>query len=203
MKSRLDVTILVLIIFACLGAGTSQIFFATATGEIPTEPGVSRVGFDIDNTLVFSDMAFDEVRKTTDLEAYTDEWWEAVNRFSNERLCPPKKLATAILREYQRRHVTIYAITARKSFGGETLKQYVSSKFGIPEDHIFFEPESKTDRLKELKLDVFYGDSDTDIKFSMEAGVKGIRVLRHPYSTYWKHYEPGKYGEIVLQNSAE
>ncbi len=111
----------------------------------------------------------------------------------------------------------MYAITARPDIAGDALRGYIESELGIASDHVFFEPDldqpgnpaGKTDRMAQLALDVFYGDSDSDITDSQKVvggHVRGIRVLRSPKSSNRKDgrlnkYHPGYYGETIVTGS--
>jgi len=201
MKSRIAISILVMVVIAALVACPCAKKSSCGACKVPIICSAQIVGFDIDGTLLHSDPAFNETRRISTNTPYSQVWWGEVNMQSNRKFCKPKRMMTSILREYQKRNVEIYAITARHPPQGDYLKAYVSKTFDIPVENIFFEPDSKTAKIKDLKLDVFYGDSDTDIKYALEAGIPGIRVLRHPFSTYWKHYDPGKYGEEILRGS--
>ena len=57
--------------------------------------------------------------------------------------------------------------------------------------------------LKALHVDVFFGDSNSDIKAALDAGAYPVRVQRSTASSYTYSYTPGKYGELVLANTAD
>ena len=79
---------------------------------------------------------------------------------------------------------------------------FLSEQLGFPvvkDRNLFFEPKEYVDefryttkhrRIKALGLDIFYGDSDTDIVAAMKAGVHPVRVVRHQSSIdqYGKNY---------------
>jgi acid phosphatase (class B) len=163
--------------------------------------GVKRVGFDIDDTLLFSTPAFQKGYES-DARPYSKAFWKVVNA-SDRGNSIPKKKVRRVVKEYLKKGVKVYAITARKPHGGAKLKKFIHEVFGIPEENIYFEPVSKVKRILDLKLDAFYGDSDSDMEAALAAGIKAIRVERSAKSSYKKKYHPGKYGEPVLDNSAE
>jgi len=96
---------------------------------------------------------------------------------------------------------------------------------GIAREDLYFEPDldqpgnpaGKTDRIESLNLDVFYGDSDSDITDTLKAfvdsktGVRSkkvepVRFLRSPKSSNRKSgelnkYHPGYFGEPILSES--
>ena len=80
---------------------------------------------------------------------------------------------------------------------------------GIPAENVFFEPNGKVERIRALRLDVFYGDSDSDITDAQAAGVRGIRFQRSPRSSYRNSdgtlakYHPGEHGETVIPDSED
>ncbi|MCD6413979.1 MAG: HAD family hydrolase [Elusimicrobia bacterium] len=165
--------------------------------EIPT---VKKVGFDVDDTLLFSTPAFE--RGFSQAEPYTDKFWEIVNT-SDKEVSKVKEKTLKILKAHQARGQEIYIVTARNPEGGEALKKFLNEKFGVPENHIFFEPHGKAQTLKKLGIDVFYGDSDSDITAAKEAGAIPIRIERSPQSSYKGKYHPGEYGEFVIPESAK
>jgi acid phosphatase (class B) len=193
------------------------------------------VGFDIDDTLLFSTPTFSRAFATGGTPAPTDVvFWTQANRC--DAGCPaetltlpdgstkqlpasvPSGVKTRIRDQvafHQARGAEVYAITARPDIGGDALRAYIERELGIASDHVFFEPDldqpgnpaGKTDRMKQLGLDVFYGDSDSDITDSRKTpGVRAIRALRSPKSSNRSggrlaKYHPGYYGEPILAGS--
>ncbi len=168
-------------------------------------PNIERAGFDIDDTLLFSTPAFDVGQASS--HAYDSEpFWTLVN--GSDRGNSRVKLSTRqIVERYQARGIPIYAITARSGFGGDGLKSFISDELGIPANHVFFEPDGKADRIRSLRLDVYFGDSDSDIEDAMDAEAKPVRIQRSPKSSYrnkdgsLRKYQPGRYGEAVVADS--
>ena len=88
----------------------------------------------------------------------------------------------------------MYFITARSGENGDALAKYLSIVFGfkIRKDiDLFFMPKdllngrkytSKHRKMNELELDLYYGDSDTDIIAALKAGIHPVRVVRHQKS---------------------
>ncbi|HON55983.1 MAG TPA: HAD family acid phosphatase [bacterium] len=172
-----------------------------------TQQKILRVGFDVDDTLLFSTPAFNKAREKYAFGA--DGFWSYLNSLDAEYSIV-KKSVEKILLEHKKNGTEIYVITARPADNGEKLKEFLSGYFGIPKSNIYFEPTSKIEKIKELKLDIFYGDSDTDIKDAMAAGVKGVRILRSEQSSYrdektgkLKNYNPGIYNEEIIPNSED
>ncbi len=158
-----------------------------------------KVGFDVDDTLLFSTPAFQKGFES-DTKPFSDEFWTVVNT-SDRGNSVVKKKTLSILEKQRADGAEIYAITARKSNGGEVLKSYLNDIFSIPKSNVYFETEGKADRLRQLEIDIYYGDSDSDITAAMEAGIKAYRIERSTASSYQKKYNPGKYGEEIIENS--
>ncbi|MBP7652406.1 hypothetical protein KA977_03220 [Candidatus Dependentiae bacterium] len=168
--------------------------------------GKLRVGFDVDDTLLFSTPAFDNAKIKYQWD--TDEFWREVNSLDS-KVSIVKKKVMEIIKFHKSQNCEIFVITARPGIGGDNLKKFISEKFGIPEENTYFEPASKIERIKKLKLDIFYGDSDTDISDAEKGGAEGIRIQRSEKSSYkdssgnLAKYNPGKFKEKIIENSAE
>jgi len=162
------------------------------------DPSVKRVGLDIDDTLLFSSPAFD--KGFAEAQAYTDEFWTIVNA-SDEELSLIKPKTIEIINAHKEKGHEIFLITARNEAGGEVLKKYMASLLDIPEGNIYFAPSGKTELLKKLQIDAFYGDSDSDIQCAQEAGAIPVRIMRSPDSGYKSKYNPGSLGEFIVPDS--
>jgi acid phosphatase (class B) len=164
---------------------------------------IEEVGFDLDDTLVFSTPGFErayKMAKKKDFKPFSEEFWSIVNN-SDASLSCIKTSVVDILEKHQKQGREIYVVTAREPHNTEPAREFVHNQFDIPKDHLFFEPNGKTERLKKLEVDIYYGDSDSDISDAQKANIKAIRIQRNPKSDYQKKYHPGKYGEKILQNS--
>lgn len=157
------------------------------------------VGFDVDDTLLFSTPAFKKGFQS-DTRPFSPEFWEVVNK-SDRGNSIVKKKTQKILIEYQQKGDEIFVITARHPDGGESLKEFLNETFNILKENIYFETSGKTLRMRQLKLDIFYGDADSDITAAQDANVKAYRIQRSTASSYQKKYNPGKYGEEVIPDS--
>jgi acid phosphatase class B len=177
-------------------------FILPGCGTSTDQPAsdVQVVGFDLDDTLVFSTPAFEQGFDRAE-EPFSEEFWSIVNSSDTQHSCTKPEVAEKV-RKHRKKGHKIYVITARESVNGEALRRFVESEFGIPRDHVYFEPDDKTERLKTLGIDIYYGDSDSDITDSQEADVKPIRIQRNPESNYDKKYTPGTFDEKVLENTA-
>jgi len=166
-----------------------------------------RVGFDIDDTLLFSTPAFTQAAKLHKFGI--DEFWAAVNSLDPE-LSIIKKKTFEIVKQHISAGDEIFVITARPPKNIEPSVKFIARSFNIPESNIYFEPKTKIDKIKELKLNIFYGDSDTDISDAQSAGCKAVRILRSPKSSYrdektgeLKNYKPGLFNEEIIKDSEE
>ncbi|MEW6556132.1 MAG: HAD family acid phosphatase [Elusimicrobiota bacterium] len=180
----------------------SYLLFAAFTG-CATAPKVQQsinVGFDCDDTLLFSTPAF-EIANKSEYSEYSDEWWAIVNK-SDEGNSIVKKVTEKILNEHKQKCDEIFVITSREDFEGDILRDFLNKTFGIKKQNIYFE-HKKANKIKELNISIFYGDSDSDITAAQEAGAKGIRILRSPKSSYKGKYHPGQLGEEIIPNSEE
>ena len=158
-----------------------------------------KVGFDLDDTLVFSTPAFNKGFGSSHT-AFSRRFWRLVNR-SDDGNSRVKETARAILENHRKNGAAVYIITARPPDGAEALYGYLKKTFEISKDQVFFEPNGKTKRIKALGLDIFYGDSDSDISAAIKAGATGIRIRRSPASWHKKKYHPGKFNEQVIESS--
>ncbi|MBN2406926.1 MAG: hypothetical protein JXJ19_04460 [Elusimicrobia bacterium] len=158
-----------------------------------------RVGFDLDDTLLFSTPAF-SMGFGSGSAPYSSGFWKVVNS-SDRGNSKVKKKTFRILKDHQAAGADVFIITSRDSAGGEELKAFIEETFGIPGSAVFFEPDGKDGRMRKLKLDIYYGDSDTDMNDSVIAGVKPYRILRSTASSYKKKYNPGRYSEEIIKDS--
>ncbi|MFC2061412.1 HAD family acid phosphatase [Elusimicrobiota bacterium] len=159
-----------------------------------------RAGFDVDDTLLYSSPAFQKGFESSE-HPFSPGFWEVVNN-SDHGNSVIKKKASQILKDHQAEGFEIFVITARHPQGGEGLKEFLNSELDILIENIFFETEGKAERMIELELDMFYGDSDSDITAAQEAGVIPYRIQRSTTSSYKRNYNPGRYGEKVIEGSA-
>jgi acid phosphatase (class B) len=177
---------------------------APETAPEPTPepaPEPVAVGFDFDDTLVFSSPAFKEGFAGKP-KPYSKGFWEIVNA-SDEGRSVVKKKTLEILEKHRARGDSIYVITARKPYGGDKVKAYIQKTFAIPPGNVFFETRGKERRIRALGLSIFYGDSDSDIKAAQKAGIIGVRILRSPNSSYKGKNNPGRFNEEIVPGSQE
>jgi len=170
------------------------------------------VGFDIDDTVLFSSPGFWRGKKTwsPDSEAYlkNPEFWEKINNGWDE-FSIPKEVARSLIAMHVKRGDSIYFVTGRSQTKTETVSKTLQDDFMIPAasmNPVIFAGDkegqnTKTQWLEQKNIKVFYGDSDNDITAAHDAGARGIRVLRASNSTYRPLPMAGKFGEEVIVNS--
>jgi len=158
-----------------------------------------KVGFDIDDTLLFSSPNFDNALNSS-VEPYSKEFWEMVNK-NDRKYSKIKPTVKKIVDKHLKNGDEVYIITARKPYGGSHLKRYISKTFGVPKKNIFFEPESKSERITNLGLKIYYGDSDDDMRDALKSGARPVRILRAKESSYKKNYNVGNYDEEIVEDS--
>ena len=170
------------------------------------------VGFDIDDTVLFSSPGFWRGQRTysPDSQDYlkNPEFWEKMNN-GWDAFSIPKEVARSLIAMHVKRGDSIYFVTGRSQPKTETVSKTLQDDFLIPGANmnpvIFAGDEpgqnTKTQWLKEKNIRVFYGDSDNDITAAREVGARGIRVLRASNSTYRPLPQAGAFNEEVIVNS--
>ena len=170
------------------------------------------VGFDIDDTVLFSSPGFWRGKETysPDSEDYLHNpaFWEKMNNGWDE-FSIPKEVARALLAMHVKRGDRIYFITGRSQTQTETVSKTLQNDFSIPAANmnpVIFAGDkagqnTKTQWLQDKQIKLFYGDSDNDITAAQETGARAIRVLRASNSTYKPLPQAGMFGEEVIANS--
>jgi acid phosphatase (class B) len=170
------------------------------------------VGFDIDDTVLFSSPGFWRGKKmySPDSEAYlkNPEFWEKMNNGWDE-FSIPKEVARSLIAMHVKRGDSIFFVTGRSQTKTETVSKTLQDDFLIPAANmnpVIFAGDkpgqnTKTQWLEQKNIKVFYGDSDNDITAARDVGARGIRVLRASNSTYRPLPMAGSFGEEVIVNS--
>jgi acid phosphatase class B len=155
--------------------------------------GQLRVGFDYDDTLVYSTPAFQKAFKAG-VQPFSPRFWEVVNNsYELERIKP---LPYALAWIFRIAGFKVTVITARPAYGGDSLKKewrFVSTDFVFAGGSA-----NKHKTLRQGNYVLFFGDSDSDITQGRKARVLTLRVKRSPKSSYKEDYHPGALREIVL-----
>ena len=170
------------------------------------------VGFDIDDTVLFSSPGFWRGQKTFSpgSEDYlkNPQFWEKMNNGWDE-FSMPKEVARQLIAMHVKRGDSIWFVTGRSQTKTETVSKTLQDDFLIPAANmnpVIFAGDkpgqnTKTQWLQTKQIKVFYGDSDNDITAAREAGARGIRVLRAANSSYKPLPMAGALGEEVIVNS--
>ncbi|MFB2865440.1 acid phosphatase AphA [Aeromonas sp. MdU4] len=170
------------------------------------------VGFDIDDTLLFSSPGFYRGRMeySPKDQSYlkNPEFWEKMNNGWDE-FSIPKEVGKALIAMHLKRGDHIYFVTGRPVTKTETVTKTLQKTMNIPDaqlNPVIFADDhpgqnTKVQWLKDKKMKIFYGDSDGDIKAAQEIGARGIRLLRAANSSYQPMPLAGALGEEVIINS--
>lgn len=182
--------------------------------SLPAEPIC--IGLDVDDTALFSSPGFYYAFNNHDGEngeniygqkplSNIQFWNDQSTKF--DKLSMPKDSAKRIIEMHKKHGDKIFFITARpEAPENEVLTDCLHRAFGLGDDQpkaIFTGYVSKAKFIKENNVTIYYGDSDSDITEAWDAGIRAIRFMRSPLSTNKGKYNPGKYGEHVLENSAD
>ena len=170
--------------------------------------GKLKVGFDIDDTTLYSERAFVVAPKTA--SGGTDYSW--INTHDKEYSILIEPVITLI--NYFRAHGhEVFFITARPGPNGDSVAVFLSKSlnFDIKVDsNLFFSPKEYVNGFKyttkhrimvKLGIDIYYGDSDTDIIAAIKADVHPVRIVRSNASL--KEYGGNYFGDTHDGESAE
>ena len=177
------------------------------------------VGFDVDDTLIFSAPAFNAVQPqydpdvirpknydalTPEQESKYHEFWNRLNDEYDDRSIP-KKIGKRLLDLHLARGDDIFIISKRQSSttGVDRCTPRYEKMFGVKFPHpvVQTQLQDKTRFICERHIDYYYGDADTDVTASVAAGATPIRVKRAPDSYSKDKVHNGQLGEIVIKDS--
>jgi len=172
------------------------------------QTGKLNVGFDIDDTVLYSERAFVAAPKTEN--GKTDYAWINTNDKKYSLFIGP----VVTLVDYLRAHGhAVYFITARPGPNGDSLAVFLTENlnFAVKVDsNLFFSPKkfengfkytTKHRVMQKLGIDLFYGDSDTDIIAAIKADVHPVRIVRSKASL--DEYSGNYFGNTSDGNNAE
>ena len=206
--------VMIMLLVAAPAPAKTFTYLTTTVEEIaaslPEKP-VS-VGFDVDDTVLFSSPGFYYAFSNTDGPNGTNKYgpkplssdlfWKDMS-CDFDRFSMPKEAARDIIEMHKKRGDKIYFITARPEVKGEILTGLLHREFKLEGQPaaIFSGRTSKGVFIKKHGISLYYGDSDSDISEAHEVGVRAIRFLRSPISTNKTKYNPGMHGEVVVRDS--
>ena len=173
-----------------------------------SQSGKLKVGFDIDDTTLYSERAFVVAPKTE--TGGTDYSW--INTHDKEYSLFIEPVVTLI--NYFRAHGhEVFFITARPGVKGDSVAAFLAKNlnFGVKVDsNLFFSPKeyfndfkytTKHRIMKKLGIDIYYGDSDTDMIAAIKADVHAVRIIRSDASI--KEYGSNYFGNTLDGKSHE
>lgn len=168
------------------------------------------VGFDIDDTVLFSSPGFYRGQQMFSPNGYSylsnPQFWDKMN-CEWEKFSLPKTIGQKLITMHQKRGDDIYFITGREPSACEISTQYLKDTFGINNMHkVIFAGSSKTEytktkHIKDHNIKMYYGDSDGDIISARQAGAEGLRIMRSANSSYKPVPQNGIYGESIVEDS--
>ena len=167
------------------------------------------VGFDVDDTVLFSSPCFHYGQMTyspgSDDYLGMDAFWTDIHSNGCDQYSIPKEVGRQLIEMHEARGDEIFFITGRtRGSGEEKLTEAIRTAFGIEamNDVVFTaSSENKVQFLRDHALAIYYGDADSDMRAAREAGIRPIRVMRAPNSTYKPEPRNGSLGEEVIVNS--
>jgi acid phosphatase (class B) len=187
--------------------------------SLPPHP--IHVAFDVDDTTLFTSAGFQwgtrtyrkeivsagvSVREddlpTVDAKLKYREFWTKMNN-ELDQYSVKKWIAVELIRLHKARGDKIYFVTKRINTGTEKLTELLRKEFDLPdlEPVIFTNRGSKAPAFKQVRAVISYGDSDSDIRESIEASARPVRVMRARTSVNVEPVHNGAFGEEVLLNS--
>lgn len=170
------------------------------------------VGFDIDDTVLFSSPGFWRGKKTWSPESddylHNPAFWEKMNN-GWDAFSIPKEVARQLIAMHVKRGDSIFFITGRSQTKTETVTKTLQEDFLIPAANmnpVIFAGDqpgqnTKIQWLKEKQIRIFYGDSDSDIAAARASEARPVRILRAANSTYKPLPQAGAMGEEVIVDS--
>jgi acid phosphatase (class B) len=198
---------------ASSASGARVITLAALTASLASlKP--STVVFDIDDTTLYTGLAFlfaQGYLEEKDGGRFRDDraFWTLINDSLDARFSKPKRIARDLIAFHQARGDTIVFVTSR--FPSEPASDRTSRllqrlfAFPTPPTVLFTAQAPKTEAIRSVHPVVSYGDSDADIAdtHAADPSIRAIRIIRSPVSYNERPFQPGKYGEEILANSAD
>ena len=200
------------------GSGGKVITMDALQASLPTNKIIA--GFDIDDTVLFSTPGFLYGSSNTDGPGGTNKYgtdfennpqfWMDMNQVF-DKFSVPKESGGAVLSLHNFRGDSIVFITKRHCYNddAQVVQNRLNTVFQLTGSSVICtNGESKTPFIEQNNIDIYYGDSDSDIKYSLDVRAKRVRPVRILRSELSENkprsasgYNPGKFGEEILLNS--
>lgn len=179
------------------------------------------VGFDVDDTLLFSAPAFNALQPeydpdvirpkkldalTPDQRAKYHEFWNRLNGEYDDRSVV-KVVAQKVLKLHLDRGDDVWIVSKRQGIVPEPKEDVVTKRYErmlgvkLPHPVVQTQLQDKTPFLCERHIELYYGDADTDVTASVTAGATPIRIRRANDSYAKDAVHDGQLGELVVQGS--
>jgi len=162
------------------------------------------VGLDVDDTVLFSTAGYyyGQQKYSPRSSAYLamEEFWNELNN-GLDRFSLPKECARRLIELHKNRGDTIYFITARQKTQTETVTELLAKTFNLDNINPVIFTGFKAKAILANEIQIYYGDSDADMEAAIEAGIRGIRIMRAGNTTKRPFPDYGALGEEVLVDS--
>ncbi len=164
-----------------------------------SQTGKLNVGFDIDDTTLYSERAFVVAPKTE--TGRTDYSWINTHDKEYSLLIDP---VITLINYFRANGHEVFFITARPGPNGDSVAVFLSKNLNFDvkvDSNLFFSPKEYVNGFKyttkhcvmeKLGIDIYYGDSDTDIIAAIKADVHPVRIVRSNASI--KEYSGNYFG---------
>jgi len=165
-----------------------------------SQTGKLNVGFDIDDTTLYSERAFVVAPKTE--SGHTDYSWINTHDKEYSLLIDP---VITLIKYFRANGHEVFFITARPDVNGDSVAVFLSESLNFHvkvDSNLFFSPKEYIDGFKyttkhrvmeNLGIDIYYGDSDTDIIAAIKVDVHPVRIVRSNASI--KEYGGNYFGD--------
>ncbi len=208
--------IAIVFILACLSCSQAiqedqirWVTFEDISISLQNQPAMN-VGFDIDDTVLFSSPAYYYGQQkyspgSKDYLSNPEFQMELNNGLDSFSI--PKEIARKLIAFHKDRGDNLFFITGRNPTETETLTGLLAKTFDLenPNPVIFCGAKPgenpKIALLQENNIQIYYGDSDSDIFAAQANRIRAIRILRADNTTHKPLPEIGNLGEEVLVDS--
>ena len=179
--------------------------------ELKEKPAMT-VGFDIDDTALFSSPVFYRGQQKYSPSGFSylknQKFWDEAN-CGWDAFSMPKETVGKVIAMHQKRGDTVIFITGRTAPASKCgfVTKYLQKTFDVKNMHdVIYAGSSKTEYtktkfIKQNNIKMYYGDSDGDIISARNAGAEGIRIMRAANSSYKAIPKNGIYGERIVKDS--